>query len=87
MRGRQIWQLPRAQRLITFLISVNSSHCGKYFCDTSSHRRKTDGHILSLNNCCSSSEYDIAETVTFNDVIKFATVKARNVTLLICSCT
>jgi hypothetical protein len=37
-RGKQAWQLPKAQRLIIFLISVNSSLCVIYFCDTSSHR-------------------------------------------------
>jgi hypothetical protein len=51
------------------------------FCDTSSHRRKTDGQILSLNSCSSRSEYDIAKTIALNDVIKFASVKVRNVTL------
>jgi hypothetical protein len=82
-RGRQAWQLPGAQRLITiFLISVNSSLCGTYFCDTSTLWRKTDGQILSLDIYPSSSEYDIAKTIHFNDVIdKFASVKARKVTL------
>jgi hypothetical protein len=69
-----------ARRLITiFLISANSSLCGivLYFCDTSSHRRKTDGQIISLI-CLFSSEYDIAKTINFNYVIdKFASVKAR----------
>jgi hypothetical protein len=64
------------------LISVNSSLCGIYFCDTSSHRRKTDGQIISLASRSSSSEYDIAKTINFNDVIdEFASVEARKVTL------
>jgi hypothetical protein len=80
-RGRQAWQLPRAQRLIIFLISVNSSLCGIHFYDTSRNRHKTDGQILSLGNC-PSSEYDIAKTINFNHVIdEFASVKARKVTL------
>jgi hypothetical protein len=72
-----------AQRLITiFLISVNSSLCGIYSCDTSRHRHKTDGQILSLDSCPSSSEYDIAKTINFNDLIDaFASVKKRKVTL------
>jgi hypothetical protein len=75
-RGRQAWQLPRAQRLITiFLISANSSFCAMYFCDTSSYRRKTDGQILSLDNCPSSSEYDIAKPISFNEVIEFSSFK------------
>jgi hypothetical protein len=71
-----------------FLISVNSSVCGIYFCDTSSHRRKTDSQILSLDNCPSSSEYDIAKSINFNEVIdELSSVKARKFTLLICNCT
>jgi hypothetical protein len=67
-----------AQRLIIFLISVNSSLCGIHFCDTSRNRHKTDGQILSLD----SSEYDIAKNINLNDVIDvFASVKARKVTL------
>jgi hypothetical protein len=64
--------------LITvFLISVNSSLCGIYFCDTSSHRRKTDGQFL--DSCPSGSEYDIAKTINFNYVTdEFASVKAMN---------
>jgi hypothetical protein len=58
-----------------------------YFCDISSHRRKTDGQILSIDNCPSSSDYDIAKTIHFNDVIdEFASVKARKVTLYIFNC-
>jgi hypothetical protein len=80
-RGRKAWQLSRAQRLIIFLISVNSWLCGIYFCDTSSHRRKPDGQILSLDSC-PSSEYDIAKTINSNYVTdEFASVKARKVTL------
>jgi hypothetical protein len=77
-KGRQAWQLPGAQWLITiFLRSVNSALCGIYFYDASSHRRKTDGQILSLDSCSSSSEYDIAKTINFNDVTdEFASVKA-----------
>jgi hypothetical protein len=53
-----------------------------YFCDTSRNRHKTDGQILSLDNCPSSSEYDIAKTINFNDAIdECATVKAREITL------
>jgi hypothetical protein len=72
-----------AQLLITlFLISVNSLLFGIYFCDTSRNRHKTDGQILSLGNCPSSSEYDIARNVNFNYVIdEFASVKARKVKL------
>jgi hypothetical protein len=63
-------------------MSVNSSLCGIYFCDTSSHRHKTDGQILSLDSFPSSSEYNIARNINFNDVIdKFASVEARKVTL------
>jgi hypothetical protein len=78
-----------AQRLIKiFLISVNSSFCGIYSCDTSRHRRKTDGQILFLDSCPSSSEYDIAKNINFNDVIdEFSSVKARKVTLYIFNCT
>jgi hypothetical protein len=40
--------------------------------------RKTEGQILSLDNCPSSSEYDIAKTINFNDVIdEFASVKSK----------
>jgi hypothetical protein len=54
------------------------------FCDTSSHRHKTDGQILSPDSCPSSSEYDIAKTINFNYVInEFASVEARKVTLVI----
>jgi hypothetical protein len=72
-----------AQRLKTiFLISVNFSLCGIYFCDPSSRRRKTDGQILSLDSCPSNSEYDIAKTINLNYVIdEFASIKARKVTL------
>jgi hypothetical protein len=79
----------RAQRLIIiFLISVNSSLCVIYFCDTSSHRRTNDGQILSMDICPSSSEYDIAKTINFNDVIEeFAYFKTREVTLSILNCT
>jgi hypothetical protein len=72
----------RAQRLITiFLISVHSSLCGIHFCDTSRNRHKTDGQILSLDSC-PSSEYDVAKTINFHDVIdEFASVKARKITL------
>jgi hypothetical protein len=79
MRGRQAWQLPRVQWLIAvFLVSVIFSLCGTYFCDTWRHRGKTDGQILSLDSCPSSSEYDIAKTIDFNDVIdEFESVKAR----------
>jgi hypothetical protein len=72
-----------AQLLITiFLISVNSLLCGIYFCDTSRNRHKTDGQILSQDNCPSSNEYDIAKTINLNDVIdEFASVKARKVTM------
>jgi hypothetical protein len=68
-----------AQRPITiFLISVNSLLCGIYFCDTSRHRRKTGGQILSLDNFPSSSEYDIAKPINFNEVIEeFSSVKAK----------
>jgi hypothetical protein len=67
-----------AQRLIIFFISVNSSLCGIHFCDTSRYKHKTDGQILSLDSCPSSSEYDIAKTIDFNDVInEFASVKAK----------
>jgi hypothetical protein len=71
------------QQLLTiFLISVNSSVCGIYSCATLSHRRKTDGQILFLDSCPSSSEYDIATTINFSDVIdEFASVKVRKVTL------
>jgi hypothetical protein len=45
------------------------------------HRHKTDGQILSLDSC-PSSEYDIAKTINFSDVIdEFASVKARKITL------
>jgi hypothetical protein len=65
------------QRVIIFLISVNSLLCGIHFCDTSRNRHKTDGQIISLGRC-PSSEYDIAKTITFNDVInEFASVKAK----------
>jgi hypothetical protein len=38
--------------------------------------------ILSLDSCPSSSEYDIAKSINFNDVTdEFASVKARKVTL------
>jgi hypothetical protein len=71
-----------AQRLIIFFISVNSSLCGLHFCDTTRNRHKTDGQILSLDSCPSSSEYDIAKTINFNYVIgEFASVKARKITL------
>jgi hypothetical protein len=72
-----------AQRLITiFLISVNSSLRGIYFYDTSSHRGNTEGQIISLDSCPSSSEYDIAKTINFNNIIdEFASVKAIKVTL------
>jgi hypothetical protein len=75
-----------ARRLMTiFLISVNSSLCGiQFFCDkhTSRNRHKTNGQILCLDNCPSSSEYNIAKTINFNDVIdEFASVKVRKVTL------
>jgi hypothetical protein len=72
-----------AQLLITiFLISGNSLHCGIYFCDTSRNRHETDGQILFLDSCPSSSECDIANTIHFNDVIdEFTSVKARKVTL------
>jgi hypothetical protein len=72
-----------AKLLITiFLVSINSLLCGIYFCDTSRNRHKTDGQILSLGICPSSSEYDIAKNINFNDVIdEFASVKARKVTL------
>jgi hypothetical protein len=50
--------------------------------DTSSHRRKTDGQILSLNSCPSSSECDIAKIINFDYVTdKFASVKAREIAL------
>jgi hypothetical protein len=63
-------------------ISINSSLCGIYVCDTSSHRRKTNGQILSLRSCPSSSEYDIAKPIILNVVIdEFASVKARKFTL------
>jgi hypothetical protein len=70
-----------ARRLITmFLISVNSSLCGIYFCDTPSFRRKTDGQTLSLGSYPSSSEYDITKNINFNYVIdKYASAKARKV--------
>jgi hypothetical protein len=70
-----------AQRLITiFLISVNSSLCGTYFCDTSSYRRKTGGQILSLDNFPSNSEYDITKPINFNEVIhEFLSVKAKKI--------
>jgi hypothetical protein len=88
-RGRKAWQLPRAQRdwgaqrLITIiLLSVSSSVYEIYSCATSSHRRKTDGQILFLDSCPSSSEYDIATIINFSDVIdEFASVKARKVIL------
>jgi hypothetical protein len=68
--------------IIIFLISVNSLLCGIYFCDTSRNRHKTDGQILSLDNCPSSSKYDIAKTINFNYVIdEFAYVKAIKVAL------
>jgi hypothetical protein len=52
-----------------------------HFCDTSRNRHKTDGQILSLDSC-PSSEYDIAKTINFNDVVdEFASVKARKITL------
>jgi hypothetical protein len=72
-----------AQRLITiFVLSVNSSLCGIYFCDTAWQRCKTDGQILSLDSCPSSSEYDMAKTINCNYVTdEFASVKARTVTL------
>jgi hypothetical protein len=80
-RGKQTWQLPRAQRLIIFLISLNSSICGIYFCDTSSHRRKTDDQTLSLDSC-PSSDSDIAKIISFNDVTdEFTSFKAIEVTL------
>jgi hypothetical protein len=87
--GRQAWQLPGAQRLITiFLILVNSLLCGIYFCDISSYGRKTYGHIISLDNCPSSSEYDIAKPTDFSEVTdEFSSVKARKFTLYICNCT
>jgi hypothetical protein len=71
------------QRLITiFLLSVNSSICGKQFCDTLSSRRKTDGQILSLDSCPSSSEYNIVKIINFNFITdEFASVKARETTL------
>jgi hypothetical protein len=82
MRVRQTWKLPGVQLLIIFLISVNSSLCGIHFCDTSRNRHKTDGQILSLYNCPSSSENDVAKNINFNDVIdEFASVKARKVAL------
>jgi hypothetical protein len=70
-----------AQRLMTiFLIVVNFSLCGIYFCHTLNDRHKTDGQILS--KILSSSEYDITKTIKFNDAIdEFAFVKARKVTL------
>jgi hypothetical protein len=62
-------------------ISINSSFCGIYVCDTSSHRRKTNGHVLSLGSC-PSNEYDIAKPINLNVVIdEFASVKARKITL------
>jgi hypothetical protein len=66
-----------ARQLITlFLILVNSSLCGIHFYHTSSHRHKINGQILS------SSEYDIAKTIKFNDAVdEFSSVKARKVTL------
>jgi hypothetical protein len=71
-----------AQRLIIFFISVNSSLCGIHFCDTSRNKHKTEGQILSLDNCPSSSEYDIAKTIDFKDVIdEFASDKTRKITL------
>jgi hypothetical protein len=64
------------------LISVNSSLCGIYFCDTPSFRRKTDGPTLSPGSYPSSSEYDITKTINFNDVIdRCASAKARKVSL------
>jgi hypothetical protein len=72
-----------AQLLITiFLLSLNSSFCGIYFCDTSSHRRKTDGQTHFLDSYPSSSEYDITKTINFSDVIdEYASAKARKVSL------
>jgi hypothetical protein len=58
------------------LILVNSSLCGIYFCHTSSHRHKSDGQILF--HILSSSEYDIAKTIKFNNAID-ASVKERKV--------
>jgi hypothetical protein len=55
-----------AQRLI-FVLSVNSSLCGIYVCDTSWQGCKTDGQILSLDSCPSSSEYEMAKTINFNN--------------------
>jgi hypothetical protein len=44
-------------------------------------KHKTDGQILSLDSCPSSSEYYIATTINFNDVIdEFTSVKARKIT-------
>jgi hypothetical protein len=64
------------------LILVNSSLCEIYFCDTSSHRRKNHGQILSLYNCPSSSEHDIAKLINSSDVTdEFVSVKARKETL------
>jgi hypothetical protein len=52
------------------------------FYDTSSNRHKTDGQILSLDRCPSSSEYDIAKTINFNYIIdEFASVKGRKIAL------
>jgi hypothetical protein len=64
-----------------FVLSVNSSLCGIYFCDTSWKSCKNDGQILSLDSC-PSSEYEMAKTINFNYVAdEFASVKARTVTL------
>jgi hypothetical protein len=79
----------RAQKLIIFLTSRDRSTetdnifnisklCMIYFCDTSSHRHKCHGQILSLDSCPPSSEHNTAKSINFNYVIAiFAYFKER----------
>jgi hypothetical protein len=69
---------PLSSAITGFLIFVNYSLCGVHFCHTS-HRHKTNGQIIS--QILSSSEYDFAKPIKFNDAIdEFASVSKKSFT-------